>query len=938
MYRFILGAHFFFIILALAYMGIILLEKATEVTKYLLVAAVSNFFIILGYTLELMGTESSYSMTSLKIQLLGLVFFITFLLFFITKCCDLDLPIPVHVILLFVDAVILGFAMTMEYHPFYLKSKVFVDDGYYPHYIVENGIVSHISLVFSILQISAFLFITTYTFLRRRKSVSVPILLLPAGFIPALVSYILFYLVTPEKMGFNPFPASITLGMSYLIFMVYKFRLLGTAQTAKDNIVESVNEIYLVVDDARKLFFANRLAYEKIPQLNDIKKQEEIINNAFKAGHKTMEIGERQYQVSVSPFYDKKTLKGYSLWFFDKTDEIENTKRLIELKNKAEEANEAKTVFLATMSHEIRTPMNAIMGSTEMILRKDTTPEVKNLATDIRKSGKLLLAIISGILDFSKIESGQVENVEINYNPGVYLKEIVRQFLPRMQEKGLSFPIHVSPTLPRELRGDAVHVRQILTNLLDNAIKYTKSGFVSLTVDWEQAEGDRAKIICAVEDSGCGIKEQAIPELFDSFRRADLRKNIDIQGTGLGLAIVKKLVDSLGGEVFVKSTYGSGSTFSFYIMQTITDATPIGEFFEIQVKSAGNKEEGEEFIAPDARVLCVDDNATNRKVIKELMSIYRMQVDTAGSGEECLKLLEEGKRYHIIFMDQMMPGMDGIETAEAIRAMSGEVRRIPIIALTANALSGAKEMFLEKGFQNYLAKPVELDELKDVLLEYLPEKTICYIESKNTPGEYGKAIVLPGADTKAGLARFGGERNRYLQALKFFYDDGAKQMERMKGFLEKKDDKGYGLEVHALKGLALGIGAYRLADMAKDQEAAAAKGEIGSTGKQPQELLAEYELMIANIRFVLKENGYLVEEAPIKATKEALTEEEFACKVKEITGALEMLDENHAERMVRELLTTKMSEDKRKLLLKAKEQIQNFDYEEALEGIESLLV
>jgi CheY-like chemotaxis protein len=455
-------------------------------------------------------------------------------------------------------------------------------------------------------------------------------------------------------------------------------------------------------------------------------------------------------------------------------------------------------------------------------------------------------------------------------------------------------------------------------------------------VDWEQAEADKAKISFEVEDSGCGIKEQAIPGLFDSFQRADLRRNIDIQGTGLGLAIVKKLVESLGGEISVESVYGSGSKFSFYIFHTITDATPIGDFSEIELRNTGNREEGEDFIAPDARVLCVDDNATNRKVIKELMSIYRMQVDTAGSGEECIKLLEEGKLYHIIFMDQMMPGMDGIETAEAIRTMSGEVRRIPIIALTANALSGAKEMFLEKGFQNYLAKPVELDELKDILLEYLPEKTICYIDNKDTPGEYGKAIVLPGADTKAGLARFGGERNRYLQALKFFYDDGEKQMERMKGFLEKKDDKGYGLEVHALKGLALGIGAYRLSDMARDQEAAAAKGEIDQTGRQPQELLAEYELLIANIRFVLKENGYLVEEAPIKATKEALPKEEFEKKIKEITDALEMLDENNAERMMRELLTTKMDENKRKLLLKAKEQIQNFDYEEALESIESL--
>ena len=938
MFLFILGTHIFLTVISFAYMGVILLEKANEVTKYLLVCTVSNLFVILGYTLELMGSDTSYSLTSLKLQILGLVFLISFLVFFICKCCDFELPQWLRQVILFLDVIILGFAMTMEFSTLYLKSTVFVSTGYYPHLISTPGIVSTISLIYTILQISFFTFVSVYTYVKRKGRASMPFLLLSFAFLPTTIAYILFITLTPEVMGFNPVPGSITIGMSFLIFMVYKFRLLDTTQTAKDNIVESVNEIYFVVDVGKKLLFANKLAYEKIPDLRDSKKRGEIIQEVYRNNRKTMELKDRQYQVSVSPFYDKNTLKGYSLWLFDKTDEIENMKRLIELKNKAEEANEAKSIFLANMSHEIRTPMNSIMGSTEMILRNDTNQEVKNLANDIRKSGKLLLAIISGILDFSKIESGQAESVEINYNPGIYLKDVVKQFLPRMQEKGLSFPIHVSPSLPRGLRGDAVQVRQILNNLLDNACKYTKSGFVSLTVDWEQLDSETAKLYLAVEDSGCGIKESAIPELFDSFRRADIRKHIDIQGTGLGLSIVKKLVESLNGEITVESTYGSGSKFSVYIVQKIIDATPIGDFSSLQVRSTGKTEEGENFIAPDAKVLCVDDNATNRKVIKELMSIYRMQVDTASSGEECLRLLEQGKRYHIIFMDQMMPGMDGIETAEAIRTMSGEVRRIPIIALTANALSGAKEMFLEKGFQDYLAKPIELDELKDILLEFLPEKTICYVENKDIPGEYGKAIVLPGADTKAGLARFGGEKSRYLQALKYFYEDGEKQMDRIRGFLEQKDLKSYGLEVHALKGLALGIGAYRLAEMARGQEEAAKNNTVFETPLKPQELLSEYELLIANIRFVLKENGVSPEEVTIRATKDALSEEEFAKEVSVIKDALEMLDENTAEKEIRNLLTTKMSEDKRNLLLKAKEQIQNFDYEEALEQLEMLSV
>ena len=449
-----------------------------------------------------------------------------------------------------------------------------------------------------------------------------------------------------------------------------------------------------------------------------------------------------------------------------------------------------------------------------------------------------------------------------------------------------------------------------------------------------------------MEDTGCGIKEKAIPNIFDSFQRLELRKHADIQGTGLGLAISKRLVESMGGKISVESVYGEGSKFMFFVKQRIWDPVPMGRF-EIQKTERGKGKPGKSFVAPDARILCVDDNLTNRKVIKELLSIYRIRADVAASGSECLEKLRQGNTYHMIFMDYMMPEMDGIQTTKKMYKSIPGTGKIPVIALTADAVVGAKELFLDNGLKDYLSKPVELPDLEKVLLTYLPGDIIRYPEE----GEETKPeteIIIPGVDVKAALPRYGGDCNRYLKALSFLDEDGEKQLSRMKQMLLKNDYEGFGCEAHAVKGLALGIGADGVSELAKKEEFSVKEGRTEEVKENAEEFFNSYELLLANIRLVLKEMNYgkYTEErrslsengdSADNSDEEKLTEEEFQVALNIIMDVLDLLDESSAEKNIRKLLKSKPDKKREAVLKGALEDVREFEYADARIKIEGLL-
>ncbi len=396
-------------------------------------------------------------------------------------------------------------------------------------------------------------------------------------------------------------------------------------------------------------------------------------------------------------------------------------RKVLELeKDAANASNKAKSDFLAKMSHEIRTPMNAIIGMDEMILRSRPGDPIRKYALDIQSAGKTLLAIINDILDLSKIESGKMELIPVEYSFASAINDVVNMTMTKAQEKGLEYSLKVSEDIPSVMLGDEIRVRQILLNLINNAIKYTHEGSVSVDVSY-QDETQMLQIVVA--DTGIGIREEDLDKLFGSFQRLDEEKNRDIEGTGLGLNITRRLVWMMDGSIDVQSTYGKGTTFKAQIKQEAVDRTPVGDFAQNLFRMQEHAQEyTPSLFAPDARILIVDDNEMNLEVIEGLLEETRIKVSTAESGRECIDLLQK-KTFDVIFLDQMMPVMSGKQTLDEIRSRE-LAKDVPVIALTADAIVGARENYLKEGFTDYLSKPVMYEALEMILLKYLDKSLI----------------------------------------------------------------------------------------------------------------------------------------------------------------------------------------------------------------------
>lgn len=393
----------------------------------------------------------------------------------------------------------------------------------------------------------------------------------------------------------------------------------------------------------------------------------------------------------------------------------------------AEAANESKSAFLANMSHEIRTPVNSIIGMNEMILRESHDDGLLEYANNIKNSSEYLLRILNDILDFSKIEAGKMETVEDKYNVPQMLVDVMRILNERAEKKYLAVSFNASPDIPKELSGDVTRIKQIILNLISNAVKYTEKGTITLN-----AESEIVDNIChlkvSVSDTGIGMTEEGLSKLFDKFTRLDLKKNINIEGTGLGMAITKSLLTMMGGKIDVKSEYGKGSTFTVIIPQLILDPTPIGNFVSAastEAKTDSAKETP--FTAPDANVLVVDDNKLNRVVFTKLLKRTEINVDDADGGLKCIEMCK-AKKYDVIFMDHMMPEPDGIQTLQMLKGIDTPNNDTPVIVLTANAISGLKPQYIKQGFNDYMSKPIKADLLDEMLMTYLPQELIHRIE------------------------------------------------------------------------------------------------------------------------------------------------------------------------------------------------------------------
>lgn len=502
-----------------------------------------------------------------------------------------------------------------------------------------------------------------------------------------------------------------------------------------------------------------------------------------------------------------------------------------EAKEEAEYANQAKSKFLANMSHEIRTPINAVLGMDEMILRESTEPDIRGYAADIFTAGTTLLSLINDILDSSKIESGKMEIVPVEYELSTLLRDLVNMIQGRVQAKDLIFEVEAQSNLPAKLFGDDVRIRQVITNILTNAVKYTPSGTVWFRITGT-SEGEEATLRFEVEDTGIGIKEEDMPKLFEEFQRIEESRNRNIEGTGLGMNITIQLLALMGSKLQVKSVYGKGSVFYFDLKQKIIDHAPLGDVKEILTHSADSYTYEGGFQAPDAKVLVVDDNATNRKVFKSLLKITKIQVTEAGSGKEALELVNK-EDYDMIFTDHMMPDMDGVETMQRMRTLE-KLKNTPIYVLTANAVTGAKEQYLELGFDGFLSKPIISEKLELALKEGLPENLLQPLEEQISTQPEKKPTfstddypAVDGLDWSYAVMHLPDEE-LLISTVKDFYDvlflqaDKLQEMyESLKNVSSPEQMAAYRIQVHAMKSVAATIGIVPLAGMAKILEYAA---------------------------------------------------------------------------------------------------------------------
>ena len=909
-------------------------EKFSENQKYLGLVSVSAFICIIGCFLSDLAASGGELIVTVKIQYFGVAYLYTFLLLLVMRSCNIKVHTVVAAALIFIDTIMLTGVLLMDYHDLFFEEYYAKKVGEFYQLVYTPGKMMIIWYIYHFVLLANSFFITIRNQKTFKTKTSKFIFFFP-------IAFFTFWLCTVmENFHIHPYARYsefiLVAALIIIAIIIFRFRIFDTIQVAKEDVVQNIDEGFFVIDIGKNLLYANDVALEILPELKLPNQQSRIINQIYRSNKKIIHLGRRQYSISVVPFYDKNTLKGYNLWLFDKTEEQEYNKHLLELKEQAEEANKAKTMFLANMSHEIRTPMNAIMGTTEMILRENTSEAVENHANSIKNAGNILISIINDILDFSKIESGKMNVNDVNYKPGFLIKDITDSIKTKLEEKGVMFEIHVKETLPKVLHGDETHVRQVFTNILTNAVKYTQRGYVAMNVDWELQNG-MALIRVSVEDTGCGISEEHMKTLFNSFERADMIKNRTIEGTGLGLAITKRLIENMGGSISVKSTYGEGSIFSFYFYQGIVDYAPTGDYNVLTEKEEEElKSSNESFIAPMAKVLAVDDNVTNIKVIQGILSMYQIRVDTATSGQECLEKLQSN-HYHLILMDQMMPIMDGIETTRAIRELPDkEVRNIPVIALTANAIRGAREMFMENGFQDYISKPMDIGILEKILRKYLPNEFIHLVDKKNPKISLGKPIQIPQVDVDAGIANYGNSRQRYIQILRYIYDDGEEQIARMRKQVRNKKYDEFLFEAHALKGLAKGIGAAELSELARVQEMAAREKHYNVIDEGADHLFEQYQMLLANIKYVFQENGIALTEE-VKVQDVELTASEYTAQLLSMMGSLDMLEQQEAEKKVNALLSFRMGDEKRRTLEDVRRCIKNFDYEEAKKLVQKLL-
>ena len=817
------------------------------------------------------------------------------------------------------------------------------------------------------------------------------------------------------RFSFEFVPVFSSIAVLLIILSVVEGDIFSVLDIGRGWVIENFDSVFMIADSSYGYLDANKFAKEQFEELADIHKGEKLsdrLRDLFLSEKTEIVIGENHYEKFIKELAVKDKVKGYCLIMLNVTKRYNIMEELKEAKQRAEEANESKSNFLSNMSHEIRTPMNAIVGMTEILLRSDLSDQDRGYLMNIKNSGASLLTIINDILDFSKIESGKLEILEEEYEPMSMLSDLSMIFLNRIGDKPVELIFDIDKNLPNKLYGDSLRIRQVIINIANNAIKFTAAGYVKLTIQMApMAEQDMVNLNISIEDSGQGIKPEDLDKLFGSFQQVDTKKNRNKEGTGLGLAISKQLVETMGGQIGVRSEYGKGSEFYFHIPQRVIgdqiaatvreDAVqnnPVvvsghmkdGQILE-QLKSLtegyglkfvdcyearahkvkvdyffvdesvyrGLKASIEEyfvstgtelcvlqnpmreavwndqatvvnkplytlnfcqvinhettaafvetdnvmnFTAPQAQILIVDDNEMNLKVAKGLLQPLQMNIDTASSGKTALEMVQT-KQYHIVFMDHMMPVMDGVETTQRMRALEDTyIQNMPIIALTANAVTGAREIFKEAGMNDFVPKPIELKDICSKIRAWLPHELIVKMSAPAQQQLQIPAQMLPvieGLDVTEGIKNCG-SLELFTNLLGDFYKLIDLKSTKIEKCLADGMIRDYTIEVHALKNTARMIGALELSEQFYQMEQCGNAGDVDTIFRETPAIMELYR----SYKPILEPYGKANEQ-----DKKEVPKEELVKVLEQLNAAMDSFDLDGADAALAELEEYRLPEE-----------------------------
>ncbi len=853
MLYFVIALESFGICLTVIALFLLLNGEGAREQKLLIMILCGSLVQNVGYLLELIAPTVEAAMTAVTVEKVGSAFIPLCYCWFIYIYCSISPPKTLLRILCAICFLSLP-TVFFNWHGLFYREVQWVANGDGFYYVSLS--YGPLYVVFTIGHIIIPYFLCIYTLMKAirgrtdQRANRQYWMILGISSLPVVVLTVyVFKLVNL----FDFTPVTLMISMSMVVIVIWSRRNYDFRHLAAEKVLESMGDGVITLDDHDRLVSYNRAAADIFTGLSAYKRgenirtvegfREEMLNEDIPQSFSIR--GQHYESHSKHIIGENGKVQGCVILILDMTDIKAYINEIKRVRRQAEKASIAKSEFLANMSHEIRTPMNAIIGMNDIIMEECGDTEIYSYAKDVQSAAKNLLAIINDILDLSKVEAGKMELVNVDYYIKVMADEIIGMMDMAASQQGLLLKYECDETIPCRYNGDDGRIKQILLNILSNAIKFTKKGYVRAYITGKPGKNaDEEMLTFCVEDTGCGIREEDLQKIFEDFRQVDAKRNRSVEGTGLGLAIVKHLVELMGGTINVESIYGKGTTVMIMIPQKIVDRRPVSEMPETPQTE---QKIADMFTAPGMKVLIVDDNAINRKVARSFLKNYAFDLSEAESGPEAIKLVQ-AERYSLIFMDHMMPDMDGVEAAEIIRRDCGENGAAPVmVALTANAMEGNREYFLEHGFQDFIAKPLDRSELNQLLLRWIPEKYRKEedIEEESKPLD-PEAFQIDGVDMNVAMQYYSGDEEGFIDLLELYCIDGKRKTELLCELVET-DILHYQIEVHGLKSASANIGAMGVSAMARAQENAAAQGDREFIDRQFPLLLAEYETLLTNI-------------------------------------------------------------------------------------------